>query len=105
MPDISNGMRYDEVRMGALATGAYGGVAALVPLSTGDYELVAASDTNEAIGATNGAAGDFLSHVIVTPLTTSPGVVSISDGGDRGEQRQDGVTGAARGDQRDRAVL
>lgn len=77
MVDISNGNRYDEARMQALATGSYGGQAALVPLSTGDYEAVGASDTAETIGATGGAAGDFLSHLIVTPLTINAGAILL----------------------------
>lgn len=42
-------------------------------------ERVAASQTNQVLGAL-GAAGDFLSHVIIKPATTSPGAVTISDG-------------------------
>ncbi len=43
-----------------------------------DYETVAAGQTTQVIGPT-GAAGDYLSHVIITPATTSPGVVTIID--------------------------
>ena len=43
------------------------------------YETVAASQTTQALGAT-GAAGDFLSHLLVVPASTSPGAVSIKDG-------------------------
>ena len=43
-----------------------------------EYETVAASQTNQAMGAT-GAAGDFLSHVIIQPVTTAPGTVTILD--------------------------
>lgn len=46
---------------------------------TGDYETVAASQTDQALGAT-GAAGDFLQGVLIVPATTSPGAVSIKDG-------------------------
>lgn len=42
------------------------------------YETVAASQTAQALGAT-GATGDYLSHCVVTPGTTSPGVVTILD--------------------------
>ncbi len=42
------------------------------------YETVAASQTAQAMGAT-GATGDYLSHCIATPGTTSPGVVTILD--------------------------
>jgi len=44
----------------------------------GEYETVAASQTDQVIGAT-GASGDYLSHVTVIPATTSPGVVTIKD--------------------------
>lgn len=47
--------------------------------NAGEYEFVAASATNQAIGAT-GAAGDWLSHIVIIPATTSPGAVSIKDG-------------------------
>ena len=43
------------------------------------YETVAASQTAQAIGAT-GAAGDYLSHVIVSPATAGCGVCTILDG-------------------------
>lgn len=43
------------------------------------YETVAAGQTTQALGA-SGAAGDYLSHVTVTPATTAPGVVTIIDG-------------------------
>jgi hypothetical protein len=43
------------------------------------YETVAASQTDQMLGAT-GAAGDYLSHLLVIPATTSPGAISIEDG-------------------------
>lgn len=43
-----------------------------------EYETVAASQTAQAMGAT-GATGDFLSHVVISPGTTSPGNVIILD--------------------------
>lgn len=42
------------------------------------YETVAASATNQAMGAT-GATGDYLSHVIIQPVTTAAGTVTILD--------------------------
>lgn len=42
------------------------------------YETVAASSTNQAMGAT-GATGDYLSHVIIMPVTTAAGTVTILD--------------------------
>lgn len=43
-----------------------------------EYETVAASQTAQALGAT-GATGDFLSHVIIQPVTTAAGTVTILD--------------------------
>jgi len=45
----------------------------------GIYEPVAASATNQILGAT-GAVGDYLARIIIVPATTTPGAVSISDG-------------------------
>ena len=52
---------------------------ALADISSGDYETVAASQTDQALGAT-GATGDYLSGVLIVPATLSPGAVSIKDG-------------------------
>jgi hypothetical protein len=54
------------------------------PRATGhesDYETVAASQTNQVLGVT-GKKGDFLARLIVTPATTTPGIVQIKDGAD-----------------------
>lgn len=45
----------------------------------GRYEPVAASQTDQVIGA-SGAAGDYLHSLLIVPATTSPGAVSIKDG-------------------------
>lgn len=50
-----------------------------VKLAQDEYEVVGASATNQALGAT-GAIGDYLSHVTVYPATTTPGSVVIKDG-------------------------
>ena len=42
------------------------------------YETVAASQTAQVIGAT-GAAGDYISHIVVIPASTSPGNVLLLD--------------------------
>lgn len=42
------------------------------------YETVAVSQTAQAMGAT-GATGDYLSHVIIQPVTTAAGTVTILD--------------------------
>jgi hypothetical protein len=44
-----------------------------------EYEPVAASQTDQALGAT-GALGDYLSHLIIVPATAAAGAVSIKDG-------------------------
>lgn len=43
------------------------------------YETVAASQTDQIMGAT-GAVGDYLAGVLIVPSSTSPGVVQIKDG-------------------------
>jgi len=50
-----------------------------VALGQSDYETVAASQTDQMLGAT-GAAGDYLAGLLVVPASTSPGAVSIEDG-------------------------
>lgn len=52
----------------------------LQALSPTDYEMVAASQTDQVLGAT-GASGDYLSGVLIVPATTAAGAVSIKDGG------------------------
>lgn len=54
-------------------------LASLTRALDGDYETVAASQTDQMLGAT-GAAGDYLAGVLIIPATTSPGAVSIEDG-------------------------
>jgi hypothetical protein len=48
-------------------------------ISNGEWETVAASQTDQALGAT-GATGDYLAGLLVVPATTSPGAISIKDG-------------------------
>lgn len=54
-------------------------VAAIEGLAGSEYETVAASQTDQALGATGGA-GDLLVSLLVIPATTSPGAISIKDG-------------------------
>lgn len=51
-----------------------------VPVVNGGsaYETVAASQTGQALGAT-GAIGDYLSHCVIYPTSTTPGVVTVFD--------------------------
>lgn len=52
----------------------------LTDISSAEFEDVIASVSSaQTIGAT-GAAGDYLSHVLVIPETTSPGAVTLYDG-------------------------
>lgn len=43
------------------------------------YETVAASQTDQVLGTT-GAAGDYLSHLVIQPVTTGAGAVTLKDG-------------------------
>lgn len=59
-----------------------GGASGSNPVSVSSstaYETVAASQTDQVMGAT-GAVGDSLAGVLIVPGTTSPGPVSIKDG-------------------------
>lgn len=44
-----------------------------------EYELVAASQTDQILGTTGGV-GDILSHLLIVPETTGAGTVAIKDG-------------------------
>jgi hypothetical protein len=44
-----------------------------------EYVHVAASQTDQVIQITTGAAGDYLSHVVVTPAVAACGLVTIKD--------------------------
>lgn len=56
-----------------------GNAKGLITRGGGEYETVAASQTDQALGATGGT-GDLLAKLIIVPATTSPGAVSIKDG-------------------------
>lgn len=43
------------------------------------YEDVAASQTGQVLGV-NGRAGDYISHVVIIPETTSAGTIALLDG-------------------------
>jgi hypothetical protein len=73
---VSRTMRvWDESGAG---TGPYSFVHNIRDISNAEYETVAASQTAQALGAT-GAAGDYISGIIVIPATTSPGNVLLLD--------------------------
>ena len=72
----------EELYFGGAQTGGFTASARNpFPVSASrDYETVAASQSTQAMGAT-GSKGDFLAGVLIVPATTSPGAVSIKDGG------------------------
>ena len=49
--------------------------------SAGQYETVAASQTDQALGAT-GAVNDLLAGLLIVPAATTAGTVAIQDGAD-----------------------
>lgn len=51
----------------------------LADIGAGNYETVAASQTDQVLGAA-GASGDYLVGVLIVPASTSPGAVSVKDG-------------------------
>lgn len=83
--EIKNGADDTRAKVGAVSGLAVGDnglpvAARLFDIGEGDYETVAASQTDQVLGAT-GATGDYLSGLLIVPATTSPGAVSIKDGG------------------------
>lgn len=44
------------------------------------YQAVAASQTAAVLQSSTGATGDYLSHCVIYPASTSPGVVTVFDG-------------------------
>ena len=81
--DDVGGAKYQYVKPAFGADGTATIVSGLNPLPItpggADYETVAASQTDQILGAT-GAVGDYLNFLLVVPATTSPGAVSIKDG-------------------------
>ena len=75
----NGGLKTGLVEALPAGTNAIGKVSIDTDLTAGEYETVAASSTDQAIGAT-GAAGDYLAGLLIVPATTSPGAVSIKDG-------------------------
>jgi hypothetical protein len=55
------------------------GDATLINFGAGEYETVAASQTAQVLGPT-GAAGNYISGILVIPATTSPGSIVLLDG-------------------------
>lgn len=59
------------------------GTVRIADISNAEYETVAASATDQVLGAT-GATSDYLAGLLIVPATTSPGAVSIKDGSGSG---------------------
>jgi hypothetical protein len=86
-PALTNAQPVNVAQVGGTAAATGNGAVtagcprvALADVSAGKYETVAASQTDQALGPT-GATGDYLAGVLIVPATTSPGAVSIKDGG------------------------
>jgi hypothetical protein len=71
-PYVFDGVNFDRAR-GDSANGT------MVQGAGTEYETVAASVTDQILGAT-GAVGDLFVTLIIVPATVSPGAVSITDG-------------------------
>ena len=69
---VYNGSTWDRMR-GDASNGL------VVQSSASEYESVAASQTDQILGAT-GAVGDLVDSLLIIPATTSPGNVQIKDG-------------------------
>jgi hypothetical protein len=52
---------------------------ALTNFGIGEYETVPASQTAQVLGPV-GAAGDYISGILVVPVTVSPGSIALLDG-------------------------
>ena len=69
----------DFAALSAIGGGGGGGDVTITDSDLSEYETVAASATDQSLGAT-GATGDYLAGVLIVPATTSPGAVAIKDG-------------------------
>lgn len=68
----------ERIRTTADGIGQVAELVIATPLAV-DYETIAASQTDQAMGATGGV-NDLLTAILIVPATTSPGAVSIKDG-------------------------
>lgn len=75
--DRDGNLLLSQITIDAIAAAIVDGGAAAAPT---DYETVAASQTDQVLGAT-GAVGDILETLIIVPATTAAGAVNIKDGG------------------------
>ena len=79
LADIDDKLASMDARLAVLEAAAETTDPAPISFSAVEYETVAASQTDQMLGAT-GAIGDRLERVLIIPATTSPGAVSIEDG-------------------------
>lgn len=75
-PGTTNGVQLPTTSNGGAAV-VKGGVAVVNGGST--YQAVAASQTATVLQSSTGAAGDYLSHCVIYPTSTSPGAVTVFD--------------------------
>lgn len=75
-PGTTNGVQLPTTTNGGAAT-VKGGVAVVNGGSF--YQAVAASQTATVLQSSTGAVGDYLSHCVIYPTSTSPGVVTVFD--------------------------
>jgi hypothetical protein len=75
-PGTTNGVQLPTTTNGGAAT-VKGGVAVVNGGSF--YQAVAASQTATVLQSSTGAIGDYLSHCVIYPTSTSPGVVTVFD--------------------------
>lgn len=73
-PQLTNAFKVD----GSAVTQPISGTVSITDITNAEYETVAASQTAQVLGATGGT-GDYISHVLVIPATTSPGNVLLLD--------------------------
>ncbi|WP_192246036.1 hypothetical protein [Mesorhizobium silamurunense] len=77
--DVASGKPMPVQLRGSDGTDRSSSLKTLTDLGAGEYETVAASVTAQTLGAT-GAAGDFISHILVIPSTVDAGHVLLLDG-------------------------
>lgn len=82
LSDGSSAITTLPVSLAALPSASLGSKAPAASLSTIgsglEYEAVAASATDQVLGATGGT-GDYLSHIVIQPATTGAGTVTVKD--------------------------
>jgi hypothetical protein len=75
----SNALYQSSVTGQPVAVTDAAGLPVSMTADASEYEIVAASQTDQVMGAT-GAVGDYLAGLLIVPATTAAGNVSIKDG-------------------------